>query len=375
MDKINILKYHINSAQGDLYQTVAAIKDENIKVSSKMVSTLEEDIQIPYFLFEEESQDNPDAIYKALSEIVSKTVDGLDAAAREETALIVGTSLVDWHVVNSIESTVYDYKKTPYYSEKKSIDSYAKELSKEFGLNGFTMTINTACTSSVNALLEGSNLINSGLFKYVVVIGLEIFSKMMSSGFSSMKLLSTSSQKPFDQNRDGLILGEGIASILIGKDESQWSLKGGYSNCNSINITSVSPSGDEYVEVMQNALDIANVKKEELTALKAHATSTQTNDLSEINAISKIFDKNIVFTALKPYVGHTLGACGTLELAIFMASVDNGFIPKTLNHTTPIIQEYSPLTNHKECDSGIFMLNYFGFGGNNTSIIIEKESL
>jgi 3-oxoacyl-(acyl-carrier-protein) synthase len=97
--------------------------------------------------------------------------------------------------------------------------------------------------------------------------------------------------------------------------------------------------------------------------------------MSEINAIKKVFASDLTFSVLKPYVGHTLGACGVLELAIFMSCIDDGFIPKTLNHKESIIKEYTPLQEHKECKSGVFMLNYFGFGGNNTSVIIQKESL
>ena len=375
MPKVTILKYDILCAQGDLHQSVEAIKNSTLHTSTKVVSSPDEEIQIPYFSLKDEVEDTPDAIYKGLQTLLLKTLSSLDEQQRKESALIIGTSLVDWHVVHAIKNSVYAYKKTPYSSQKRGIDSYAKQLSKEFGLSDFTMTINTACTSSANALLEGANLIKASVFNYVVVIGVEIFSTMMSSGFSSMRLLSTSSQKPFDKNREGLILGEALSSVLLGKESAPWSLEGGYSNCSSLTITSVSPSGEEYVEVMQKALEQCNLQKEQITALKAHATSTLANDLSEINALSKLFSKDLLFCALKPYTGHTLGACGTLELALFMACVDNGFLPKTHNHTESIQEDFSPLLEHKACTEGIFMLNYFGFGGNNTSLIIKKESL
>ena len=363
MDKVYISNYHINCAQGDLSQTVEAIKNEDINISYKTLSTDKNDIVIPYFLLENEIQEEQESIYLALKDITSKVLVNLDANQRKSTALIVGTSLIDMYIVDSIEDSVYEDTKKEYYSEKHSIDSYAKRLSLEFGLNDFTMTISTACTSSANALLEGVNLLKCGIFDYVIVIGVEIFSQMMSSGFSSMSLLSSSIQKPFDNNRDGLILGEAIAAVLISKEKALWSLEGGFTNSNSVTITSVSQSGEEYVEVMQNALKGSSLVPRDITALKTHATGTYTNDLAEINAISKVFDTDIVFTALKPYIGHTLGACGILELAIFISSIDNGFIPKTLNHSEPIIEEYTPINIHKQCDSGIFMLNYFGFGG------------
>ena len=277
------------------------------------------------------------------------------------------------NVVDSIEDSAYEEQRKPYYTSKKSIDTYAKDLAHEFGLNDFTMTINTACTSSINAVLEARNLINSGVFDNAIVIGVEIFSQMMSSGFSSMKLLSSEFQKPFDISRDGLVLGEAVAAVLVGRGESLWSVKGGYSNCNSLNITSVSPDGGEYADVMNRAMEFSNIEAKNITAIKAHATSTPTNDLSEINAISKVFDPSTKFTAIKPYIGHTLGACGVLELTIFMSCIDDGFIPGTQDHNESIIKEYVPIQEHTKCESGIFMLNYFGFGGNNTSVIIQKE--
>ena len=374
MYKVNILDYSLQSSQGNVEETLKSIKEKSTTVSLKEVATLNEKIEIPYYLFEEKVEENPDDIKQAIKKIVQNISDKLSIEQRKNTSLIIGTSLVDKNIIKAIVSTMYDYKKEPYSSSKKSIDSYAKEISEELGLNSFSMTISTACTSSVNAVLEARNLINSDVIEYAIVVGVEVFSQMMSDGFSSMKLLSLDTQKPFDVSRDGLVLGEAIAGVLVGKDSSPWSLLGGYSNCNSLNITSVSPNGQEYAEVMNKAMDLSQVKAEDITTLKAHATSTPTNDMSEIHAIQKVFSPDVTFTALKPYIGHTLGACGVLELAIFMSCIDDGFIPQTLNHTDSIIKEYVPLQEYKECHSGIFMLNYFGFGGNNTSVIIQKES-
>ena len=373
MPNINLIKSSIRSSQGNLDETVHAIKNSNIRISSKEVPTLEEKITIPYFLFEEMVQENKKDILEVIKSSVFDVISDLNENDRAQTALIIGTSQVDLNTADTIVDTIYEKESYPSTCIKRSIDSYAKDISKEFGLNDYTMTIATACTSSANAVLEASNLIDAGIFKYVVIVGLEVFSSMMSSGFSSMKLLSQSCQKPFDNSREGLVLGEAIASILLGKDNSNWSIKGGFSNCDSATITSVSEGGDEFAKVMRGALEISGISTQEITALKAHATSTPTNDIAEANAIRKVFDENIIFTALKPYVGHTLGACGALELAIFMASIDEGFIPKTIDHVDSIYKNYVPLLEHKECESGIFMLNYFGFGGNNTSLIIQKE--
>ncbi|RRS30010.1 MAG: 3-oxoacyl-ACP synthase [Epsilonproteobacteria bacterium (ex Lamellibrachia satsuma)] len=374
MASVNILNYEIHSAQGDLHQTLNAIKNEEIILSSKFIKVDQKEINIPFYAFENEVQEEQESIYGAIRELLLKLVSGMSEKRRRSTALIIGTSLVDLYLVDAIEACVYESERTVYSSQKHSIDSYAKKLSNEFGLNEFTMTINTACTSSANAMLEASNLIRSGVFDYAIVLGVEIFSSIMSSGFYTMDLISDRMPKPFDINRNGLVLGEAIAGILLGKDDSKWSIEGGFSNCNSSTITSVGKGGDECVEVMQKALEDANIVAEDITALKAHATGSESNDLAEINAISKVFDDTLIFTALKPYVGHTIGASGALEIAIFMATIDNGFIPKTLSCTESILADYIPISESKECKSGLFMCNYFGFGGNNISLIIKKAS-
>jgi 3-oxoacyl-[acyl-carrier-protein] synthase-1 len=371
----NILHTHFISALGDKEQTLDAIKKKHFHMDRKSVRAIEGEVSVPYYTFKEEVQDTLNGIYSVMKKIVHQSIKGLTSEQKAQTAIIVGSSIIDWNVIDAIESSNYAYKRKAFSSLKRSMDSYAKDLSDEFGLNGFTLTINTACTSSANAILEASNLIDSGLYPYVVVVGLEVFSVNMSSGFYAMQLLSSSSIKPFDTQRDGTILGEGVVALLLGNEQTPWRVLGGFSNCNGVNITSVSEEGDEFVEVMEKALMMTQIDKENITALKTHATGTLSNDISEMNAIRKIFTKDIVFTALKPYIGHTVGACGALEIAIFMGCVDDGFIPQTLNHENAISSEYRPLLEHLACNKGTFMFNYFGFGANNTSLILQKESL
>lgn len=302
---------------------------------------LEDGTIIPYFSLQKPIKQNQEEIYAAIKEVVLKVL----PKDRSKTALIVGTSLVDWHLVDAINACAYE-KKEPYSSKKRSIDSYAKDLASEFGLSSFTMTINTACTSSANALLEAKNLINASVVEKVIVVGLEVFSPVMSSGFAAMELLSKSKPKPFETNRDGLVLGEGVGAILLGKDESSWELVGGFSNCNSETITSVSSSGEECVEVMNKALKNSSLHVEDITLLKAHATGSQANDEAEMNAIKKVFTKEPTIITLKQHIGHTIGASGVLEIAYLL---------------------------QRREENETIMCNYFGFGGNNTSLILRKN--
>jgi len=370
----NILNTCIRSSSGDLKSSIENIKQSTFNISTKTVAAIEGKVEVPYYTFPKNIKDTQDGIYAALKDVVGELLENLSKEDKTQTAIIIGTSIVDWHIINAVETSNYPYKRQPFYSKKRSIDSYAKDLSDAFNLNGFTLTINTACTSSVNAILEASNLIDTGIYKYVVVIGLEIFSDMMSSGFYAMQLLNSDTIKPFDKEREGTILGEAISAILLGDDDkSPWKIKGGHSNCNALSITAASEDGTEFVEMMHKALELSNTSATQITAIKTHATGTYANDISEINAIKKVFDNSITFTALKPYVGHTIGACGALEIALFMACIDDGFLPKTLNHSKAILKDYVPLLEHLNCTSGTFMFNFFGFGGNNTSLILQRE--
>ena len=323
---VNILSYEIKHA----------------KTLGKKV--LENGVSIPFFALEDEIKQNQHEIKNAIKEVVLKVL----PKKREKTALLVGTSLIDWYLVDAINDLAYEEKK-PYTSQKRSIDSYAKDLSLELGLSGFSMSINTACTSSANAMLEAKNLIEAGLFEYVVVVGLEVYSPVMSSGFYSMELLSATKPKPFKEDRDGLVLGEGVGAMLLGKEESSWELKGGFSNCNSETITAVSSSGEECEEVMLKALKNCSLHVEDITAIKAHATGSYANDEAEMNAIKKVFKNPPEILTIKEQIGHTIGASGVLEIGFLM-------------------------NMKSKSKNGMFMCNYFGFGGNNISLIVEKKA-
>ncbi len=372
MDKIYFLNSYIKSAQGNMEETIEKIIKQDIYIGSKIIKDLDGELKVPYYDLKNIISKDPKTVFDLMKESVEKLISPFNTLDKKKTALIMGTSLADFRLTNIMENFILN-KKQKYPLEKRSIDTFTKLIAKEIGLSDFTMTINTACTSSANAIIEGVNLIKSGMFDHVVVIGIEVFSKIITSGFNTLGMLSKDIIKPFDKNRNGLILGEGISSILLGKEKSPWFLKGSYSNCDSKTVTSVGSDGEEYANVMKKALKNAKINAKDITAVKAHATGTTSNDLAEINAMTQIFDKNIHFTALKPYIGHTLGVCGALEIALFMKFIDNGVVPKTIGCNKSIVKNYRPISKDFHCKNGLFMCNFFGFGGNNTSIILQRD--
>lgn len=294
----------------------------------------------------------------------------------ENCGVFLGTSSLDYSLARLIEG---ETRKIPGMDREKGRvggGNFAASLMRRFGIRGPSLTCNTACTSSANALLEAAAMLDGGIIDYALVVGLEIFSPTGIEGFMGLQLLSSQAVRPFDRQRDGLVLGEAVGAVLLSRDDiypSSWHLLGGRSNCETSSITGADPSGNGIARVIIAALAAAGMKQEDITAIKAHGTGGELMDMAEMRGMELVFSILPPYFSLKPYIGHTLGACGVAELLLLMECVTAGFIPPTLNfHELDSEFRHEPLRQSMELDNGCFMLNYFGFGGNNTSFIIEK---
>lgn len=247
-------------------------------------------------------------------------------------------------------------------------------LSEQLGIKSFSTLISTACTSSANALVQAKEMIESGLIEKALVLGVELYNELSIKGFDSFLLLSKDKIRPFDKDRDGIILAEGVSAVILGKKESNFELCAGTVLVDTNSITS--PSVHAVVKVMETTIKDAKIKPEEISLIKAHGTATLHNDACEADAINELFKKIPKVLSLKPYLGHTMGACGTNELVLLMESIKENFVPKTPNFTE-IDKEHplEPTLISSESTEGYILLNYFGFGGNNCSLIIKYKGL
>ena len=183
-------------------------------------------------------------------------------------------------------------------------------------------------------------------------------------------LLSKDKIKPFDEGRDGVILGEAVSAVILGKTKTNMTFLGGSSQVDTNSITS--PHQKNLAKVMFDAINTAEIKPADICMIKTHSTGTRQNDDVEAKAIHMLFDPLPKITALKPYIGHTMGACGSNELVLLMESLKQGFIPKTINFTTKDSEcNIEPMSREEEAIEGHYLLNYFGFGGNNTSLVMK----
>jgi len=193
-----------------------------------------------------------------------------------------------------------------------------------------------------------------------------------------MQLLAKDIMRPFDQRRDGLVLGEGCGVILLGpagRAQNGLFISGGASGCDTFSITTSNPDGVSNAKVMTQALNNACLVAEDVTAIKAHGTATPLNDDAEAAGMRQVFEEPPPIFALKPYVGHTLGACGAVETVLISAAIRAGFLPVSGGYE--VYDEelgVRPLTSAMAVGSGHFMLNFFGFGGNNASILLFNEA-
>ena len=261
----------------------------------------------------------------------------------------------------------------------------------KYGLQGVNYTVTSACTSSTHAIGEAFRMIADGLQDVVVTGGSEsTVCPIGIGGFNALKALSTRNEepekasRPFDKDRDGFVLGEGCA-ILVLEDLETAVKRGakiyaevlGYGfSCDAYHMTAPSEGGEGAVACMRHALESAGVKPEQVDYLNAHGTSTPANDISETQGIKTVFgdwaQKGLLVSSTKSMTGHLLGAAGAIEAAFCTLAVRDGVVPPTINLDNP--QEGCDLdyVAHKARTQkvNVAMSNSFGFGGTNASIVI-----
>ena len=251
----------------------------------------------------------------------------------------------------------------------------ALQVAAKLGIEGPVLTLTTACSSSANALLVAAGLLRRGEVRRALVIGVEGLSAVALSGFHSLMLLDPDGCRPFDAGRRGMQIGEAVGAVLLEAGDAARDgdlLLGGANLCDTHHMTSATPDGSAMRSVMHMALADAGLQPADVAVIKAHGTGSLDNDTAEAAAMHTLFGADLPpFTGIKRYLGHTLGACGAVELAAFLGCLRAGFVPPTagFTHPDPALR-IAPLTAARPAPTGAAMLNYFGFGGNYASLLI-----
>jgi len=268
----------------------------------------------------------------------------------------------------------------------------AAHIAISFGFKGPNLTIVTACASSTNSIGEALRLIQNGEVDVAVTGGTEApIIPLAMAGFCAMRAMSTRNDeperasRPFDKERDGFIMGEG-AGILILESLEFARARGAYIyaevagygvTCDAYHITASDPEGAGASKAMEIAIKDAGLKVSEVDYINAHGTSTAIGDVSETQAIKKLFGdyaKDVAISSTKSMTGHLLGAAGGIETIMCALAIQRGEIPPTINYENP----------DPECDLNyipnkainrevrVAMSNSFGFGGHNATVILKK---
>ena len=255
-------------------------------------------------------------------------------------------------------------------------------IADTLGIRDHVSTISTACSSSANAVMVGCRLIENGILDRVLVGGVDALTIFTINGFNSLMILDRTGCKPFDEERNGLTLGEGAGYIMIESEQTVrqedktpiCQIKGYGNACDAFHQTALSQEGDGAFISMQKAVEKAGITPGMIDYINAHGTGTRNNDLSEGKAIRRIFQGSIPpFSSTKSFTGHTLGAAGAIEAIFCILALKHQMIYPNLNFKREMTDlGFSPVTTFQ---SNIrlrnIMSNSFGFGGNNTSLIFS----
>ncbi len=321
-----------------------------------------------YHFIANEPVNETSRIFRLLSAVIEQLIDQLKLTTEQlaETCLLLGSSSMD---IGEIKS---DKNKTIWLNE---LDQINQNLINQFALNALNFTFNTACTSSANALIYATRLLRSGQIKRAIVIGCEFYNELTLSGFSSLELLSKQGLMAFSKQRTGMVLGEGVGALLLSTQigaKDKLSIIDGYSSCDTYSLTTTEEDGSHIASVINQALTLAELNSEQIDLIKVHGTASPASDSAEAQALKNTFKKTPPIFALKPYIGHTLGACGALEIALLIELIEKDFIPAPAyarnieNCLLPFVTDQSSFSSFEH-----ILINHCGFGGNNAALILK----
>ena len=287
-------------------------------------------------------------------------------------------------------------KFSPFFIPKMIADIASGHISIHFGFHGPNYPTTSACASSTNALADAFNLIRLGKANIIVAGGAEAaVCECGVGGFNAMKALSTrndepeKASRPFSASRDGFVMAEGAGCLILEELEHAKArgakiyaeMVGEGESADAYHITASHPEGLGAKLVMQNALEDAGMKPEDIDYINVHGTSTHVGDISEAKAIKEVFGEaayKLNISSTKSMTGHMLGAAGAVEAMVSVLAVKNNIVPPTINHEEgdedPELDYNLNFTFNKSQQREVraAMSNTFGFGGHNACVIFKK---
>lgn len=313
--------------------------------------------------------------------------DQLSAISSQPIAFISGTTVGGMDLTEQHWHDYADGKATEnirLHEAGESTNAIARHLlakSQEPRAKSFIATPSTACSSALNAIMLGANMLRTGQTKAALVGGTESLSMFHLNGFNTLMILDHVPCRPFDAERHGLNLGEGAGYLFIEPEEQAIARGatilgyiGGYANtCDAYHQTASSDNGEGALLAMSGALRMAGLQPADIDYVNAHGTATPNNDLSESAALRRLFGDNLpAVSSTKAFTGHTTSASGGLEAAICVLAMQHGLVPANLNWSSTAEGLITPVTHTQHKPLRHILCNAFGFGGNESSLVISS---
>jgi 3-oxoacyl-[acyl-carrier-protein] synthase II len=324
----------------------------------------------------------------------------IDNGNSEETGVIIGNSVCGLLSVCGqfkILSEVGPRRVSPILAPTMTGDAPSVQVSLILGAKGLSYSPSSACSSGTDAIGQAYQVIKAGDARVMLAGGTEApVAPIIVAAFNAIRALSTSNNgvqsacRPFDAERDGFVLGEGAAMLVL--EDADYALERGApilaelaSYCatsDSFHLTQPSPDGEGAARALRLALKKANLNPSDIDYINAHGTATLLNDRTETRAIKTVFNGNghgayhVPISATKSMTGHPLGAAGGIEAIISVLAINHGIVPPTINLTHPDPEcdlDYVP-NKARPVKVKTVMSNSFGFGGHNSVLIFRQYS-
>ena len=314
------------------------------------------------------------AIRQAL-EHAGITVEDLDG---KRVALISGTTVGGMDLTENYYEQMKTDDSLLYLPKSNECGKSTEEMAEIIGLkNVQTCTISTACSSALNSIILGSEMLKRDEVDLVIAGGSEALSRFHLNGFNTLMILDKEQCRPFDDTRAGLNLGEGAAFVILEKNASHsLAYVAGYGNrCDAFHQTASSENGEGAYLAMKDALEMAGLQPGDIQYVNAHGTGTPNNDITESQSLKRIFGESMPeVSSTKAFTGHTTSASGSIEAVICILAMQNNFTPANLGWQNKIEGGIVPTSGKENVVLENVICNSFGFGGNDSSMVISKSA-
>lgn len=336
--------------------------------------------------------------YAAAEEALADAGIKEDTIPAERMGIVVGTAMAGVSIIAETQdgmSTGAHKKVSPRFVPKFIGNIAAAQIAIAKGYRGPSLTVSTACSSGADAISTAAMLLLAGEADAILVVGAEAsLCPVVVAGLASAHALSTNNDnpqtasRPFDKDRDGFVFGEGGGAILLETEEHaskrgadiKAELLGFANSTDGHHVTAPHPDGIGAIACMNHALEKAGLRKEDIDYINTHGTSTPMGDVIETNAIKSLFGAHayeMAVTSTKGATGHMMGAGGVTETIACIKAIQEGIVPPTLNLQAPdeaCDLNYIPGRAERRTVN-YAMTNAFGFGGQNSSLVVGKYSL